>query len=73
MPRKFRFNGHDSVPDRVVMAKGFNVTDVGKAVEATYDRFESALPYGVSVDQVSNQRKSSPEAIASSATRSSKR
>lgn len=61
--RKFRFNGHDSVQIGVVMAKGFNVTDVGKAVEATYDRFESALPYGVSVDQVSNQPEVVTEAI----------
>ncbi|WP_018012010.1 efflux RND transporter permease subunit [Sinorhizobium medicae] len=62
--RKFRFNGHDSVQIGVVMAKGFNVTDVGKAVEATYDRFESALPYGVSVDQVSNQPEVVTEAIS---------
>lgn len=61
--RKFRFNGHDSVQIGVVMAKGFNVTDVGKAVEATYHRFESALPYGVSVDQVSNQPEVVTEAI----------
>lgn len=61
--RKFRFNGHDSVQIGVVMAKGFNVTDVGKAVEATYDRFESAIPYGVSVDQVSNQPEVVTEAI----------
>ncbi|MDX0597478.1 AcrB/AcrD/AcrF family protein [Sinorhizobium medicae] len=62
--RKFRFNGHDSVQIGVVMAKGFNVTDVGNAVEATYDRFESALPYGVSVDQVSNQPEVVTEAIS---------
>lgn len=62
--RKFRFNGHDSVQIGVVMAKGFNVTDVGKAVEATYERFESALPYGVSVDQVSNQPEVVTEAIS---------
>ncbi len=53
--RKFRFNGHDSVQVGVVMAKGFNVVDVGKSVEATYARFETALPYGASVDQISNQ------------------
>ncbi|RVQ78473.1 efflux RND transporter permease subunit [Sinorhizobium medicae] len=62
--RKFRFNGHDSVQIGVVMAKGFNVTDVGNAVEATYDRFETALPYGVSVDQVSNQPEVVTEAIS---------
>ncbi|OJU01205.1 MAG: multidrug transporter AcrB [Rhizobium sp. 63-7] len=53
--RKFRFNGADSVQIGVVMAQGFKVTDVGTAVEATYARFEEGLPYGVHVDQVSNQ------------------
>ncbi|MBB4575368.1 efflux RND transporter permease subunit [Rhizobium lentis] len=53
--RKYRFNGHDSVQVGVVMAKGFNVTDVGKGVEATYQRFEDSLPYGVAVDQIANQ------------------
>ncbi|MDK1385615.1 efflux RND transporter permease subunit [Sinorhizobium sp. 8-89] len=62
--RKYRFNGHDSVQIGVVMAKGFNVTDVGKAVEATYDRFESSLPYGVSVDQIANQPEVVTDAIS---------
>ncbi|WP_183755974.1 efflux RND transporter permease subunit [Rhizobium sp. BK181] len=53
--RKYRFNGHESVQVGVVMAKGFKVTDVGKDVEATYERFEGSLPYGVAVDQISNQ------------------
>ncbi|MBB3595317.1 multidrug efflux pump subunit AcrB [Rhizobium sp. BK529] len=53
--RKYRFNGHESVQVGVVMAKGFKVTDVGKDVEATYKRFEDSLPYGVAVDQISNQ------------------
>ncbi|OWV83436.1 multidrug transporter AcrB [Rhizobium sp. R72] len=53
--RKYRFNGHESVQVGVVMAKGFKVTDVGKDVEATYQRFEGSLPYGVAVDQISNQ------------------
>ena len=61
--RKYRFNGHDSVQLGVVMAKGFNVTDVGKAVDETYARFESALPYGVVVDQISNQPEVVTEAI----------
>lgn len=62
--RKYRFNGHDSVQIGVVMAKGYNVTDVGKAVEATYERFESSLPYGVSVDQIANQ----PEVVTDAIT-----
>jgi multidrug efflux pump len=53
--RKYRYNGHESVQVGVVMAKGFKVTDVGKDVDATYKRFEDSLPYGVSVDQISNQ------------------
>ena len=61
--RKYRFNGHDSVQVGVVMAKGFNVTDVGKSVEETFTRFETALPYGVSVDQISDQPEVVREAI----------
>ncbi|MBB3411122.1 multidrug efflux pump subunit AcrB [Rhizobium sp. BK316] len=53
--RKYRYNGRESVQVGVVMAKGFKVTDVGKDVEATYKRFEDSLPYGVAVDQISNQ------------------
>ncbi|GAA4118151.1 efflux RND transporter permease subunit [Aminobacter aganoensis] len=61
--RKFRYNGQDSVQVGVVMAKGFKVTDVGHAVEETYKRFEESLPYGVSVDQISNQPEVVTEAI----------
>ncbi|RWN02819.1 MAG: efflux RND transporter permease subunit [Mesorhizobium sp.] len=62
--RKYRFNGQDSVQVGVVMAKGFNVTDVGKEVEATYHRFEEALPYGVSVDQIADQPEVVREAVS---------
>lgn len=61
--RKYRFDGHDSVQIGVVMAKGFNVTDVGAAVENTYKRFEASLPYGVSVDQIANQPHVVTEAV----------
>ena len=61
--RKFRFNGADSVQVGVVMARGYKVTDVGKAVEATYEHFESALPYGVAVQQISNQPEVVTEAV----------
>ena len=61
--RKFRFNGHDSVQVGVVMAKGFNVTDVGKAVEETFQRFEASLPHGVEVAQISNQPEVVREAV----------
>lgn len=62
--RKFRFNGKDSVQVGVVMAKGFNVTDVGKDVEETLQRFEASLPHGVEVSQISNQPEVVREAIA---------
>ncbi|MCV3735239.1 efflux RND transporter permease subunit (plasmid) [Rhizobium sp. TRM96647] len=61
--RKYRFNGRDSVQVGVVMAKGFNVTSVGTAVAETFARFESALPYGVAVDQISDQPEVVREAI----------
>ncbi|RCS23104.1 AcrB/AcrD/AcrF family protein [Phyllobacterium salinisoli] len=61
--RKFRFNGEDSVQIGVVMAKGFNVIDVGKAVEATYERFASTLPHGVEINQISNQPEVVTEAV----------
>ena len=52
---KFLYNGHESVQLGVVMANGYKVTDVGKSVEETYQRFIASLPVGVSVDQISNQ------------------
>ncbi|RJG41050.1 efflux RND transporter permease subunit [Mesorhizobium sp. DCY119] len=61
--RKFRMNGHGSVQIGVVMANGFKVTDVGKAVDATYERFEESMPVGVSVDQISNQPEVVTDAI----------
>ncbi|XUY29308.1 efflux RND transporter permease subunit [Agrobacterium sp. rho-8.1] len=61
--RKFRFNGSDSVQVGVVMAKGFNVIDVGKAVAETYRNFENAVPYGVEVGQISNQPEVVTEAV----------
>jgi len=61
--RKFRFNGADSVQIGVVMAKGFNVIDVGASVEETYKRFEAALPYGMEVSQISNQPEVVTEAV----------
>ncbi|PYE42840.1 multidrug efflux pump subunit AcrB [Rhizobium sp. PP-F2F-G20b] len=61
--RKYRVNGQDSVQLGVVMAKGFNVIDVGKAVEATYARFEASLPYGVEIEQISNQPEVVNEAV----------
>jgi multidrug efflux pump subunit AcrB len=61
--RKFRYNGADSVQVGVVMAKGFNVVDVGAAVEETYARFSASLPYGVSIDQIANQPEVVTEAV----------
>ncbi|MBW9064530.1 efflux RND transporter permease subunit [Rhizobium herbae] len=62
--RKYRFNGEDSVQLGVVMAKGYKVTDVGAAVEEAYKRFETALPYGVKVEQISNQPEVVTEAVS---------
>ncbi|MBL0373744.1 efflux RND transporter permease subunit [Rhizobium sp. KVB221] len=62
--RKFRFNGADSVQIGVVMAKGYKVTDVGHAVEETYQRFQASLPYGVEVQQISNQPEVVTEAVS---------
>ena len=62
--RKFRVNGQDSVQVGVVMAKGFKVTDVGDAVEETLQRFESTLPIGLEVSQISNQPEVVREAVA---------
>lgn len=62
--RKFRFNGADSVQIGVVMAKGFKVTDVGAAVDKTFEQFEHTLPHGVKVDQISNQPEVVREAIS---------
>lgn len=61
--RKFRFNGKDAVEVGVVMQNGYKVTDVGKWVEETYQRFESSLPYGVEVSQIANQPEVVHEAI----------
>ncbi|MGV6874056.1 efflux RND transporter permease subunit [Pseudochelatococcus sp. B33] len=62
--RKFRFNGADSVQVGVVMASGYKVTDVGRAVEETYRRFEAVLPYGAHIDQISNQPEVVTEAVS---------
>ncbi|MCB5203660.1 efflux RND transporter permease subunit [Neorhizobium sp. T786] len=61
--RKFRFNGRDSVQIGVVMAQGFKVTDVGAAVNETYAQFAQSLPFGVSVEQISNQPEVVTEAV----------
>ncbi|WP_442967503.1 efflux RND transporter permease subunit [Rhizobium sp. BR 362] len=61
---KFLYNGHESVQLGVVMANGNKVTDVGKAVEETYKRFEASLPVGVQVDQISNQPEVVTDAIS---------
>ena len=45
------------------MAKGYKVTDVGAAVEETYKRFETALPYGVTVAQIADQPEVVTEAV----------
>ncbi|MHB2265780.1 efflux RND transporter permease subunit [Aliihoeflea sp. PC F10.4] len=61
---KYRFNGHDSVQVGVVMASGYNVTDVGANVEATYRALEQTMPYGVEIDQIANQPEVVTDAIS---------
>ncbi|MBB3930279.1 multidrug efflux pump subunit AcrB [Kaistia hirudinis] len=61
--RKYRFNGQEAVEVGVVMAKGFNVTTVGKDVEAALKTFEGSLPTGVEIGQISDQPEVVTEAI----------
>ena len=53
--RKYRFNGRNSVQVGVVMAPGFNVTTVGADVHKVLAAFETTLPVGVAVEQISDQ------------------
>ncbi len=52
---KIRYNGKESVVLGVVMEKGFNVVEVGKALEASLTRIYSDLPVGVEFHKISDQ------------------
>ncbi len=60
--RLFRFDGRDAVLLGVVMAKGGNVTKIGKELASSMKNLEGNLPLGVRLDQISNQ----PEVVAHS-------
>jgi multidrug efflux pump subunit AcrB len=52
---KIRHNGKESVVLGVVMARGFNVVEVGKDLEAALGRIYSELPVGVQFSKISDQ------------------
>jgi multidrug efflux pump subunit AcrB len=52
---KIRHNGNESVVLAIVMAKGFNVVEAGKALEASLAKIYSELPVGVEFSKVSDQ------------------
>lgn len=53
--RKYRFNGKPAVEIGVVMARGFNVRNVGAEVRQEYAAFQATLPVGVEIGQISDQ------------------
>jgi multidrug efflux pump subunit AcrB len=53
--RKYRFNGKDAVEIGVVMARGFNVRSVGAEVKQELAAFQSTLPLGAEIGQISDQ------------------
>jgi multidrug efflux pump subunit AcrB len=52
---RIRHNGKETVVLGVVMAKGYNVVEVGKALEATLARIYAELPVGVQFSKISDQ------------------
>ena len=60
--RLFRFDGRDAVVLGVVMAKGGNVTSIGKQLAKEMKTLEGNLPVGVELARISDQ----PEVVAHS-------
>ncbi len=52
---KIRHDGKESVVLGVVMAKGFNVVEVGKELEASLAQIHNDLPIGVQFSKISDQ------------------
>ncbi len=52
---KIRHNGKESVVLGVVMAKGFNVVEVGKQLDASLAQIHNALPVGIQFSKISDQ------------------
>ena len=53
--RKYRFNGREAVEIGVVMARGFNVRNVGAEVERELAAYQATLPAGAEIGQISDQ------------------
>ncbi len=53
--RVHRYNGKDAVILGMVMAKGFNVTNVGDELHHTMKEVQASLPIGVEIGQISDQ------------------
>jgi multidrug efflux pump subunit AcrB len=61
---KIRHNGLESVVLGVVMAKGFNVAEVGKELDSALTRIGGALPVGIEFSKISDQPAVVTNAIA---------
>jgi multidrug efflux pump subunit AcrB len=61
---KIRHNGKESVVLGAVMAKGYNVVEVGKGLDAALDRIYGALPVGVQFSKISDQPAVVTKAVA---------
>jgi len=55
---RVRFQGRDSVGLAVAMAKGGDIIELGRDLEAAAARIEASLPIGLELHQVANQPKS---------------
>ncbi|MFC3110657.1 efflux RND transporter permease subunit [Undibacterium arcticum] len=54
---KMRYNGKEVIGLGISMAKGGNIIDLGKQLEATVDRIKAKLPVGIELERVSDQPK----------------
>ncbi|WP_374467701.1 efflux RND transporter permease subunit [Ferrovibrio sp.] len=52
---RLRFNGEDSIGLAISMAKGGNMIELGKALDATMARLKADMPIGIEVKKVADQ------------------
>jgi multidrug efflux pump len=52
---RLRFNGHEAIGLAISMAKGGNMIELGKQLEATMKRLKADMPIGIEVLQVADQ------------------
>ena len=52
---EFRVNGKPALGLAISMARGGNIVDFGRALNATMDGIRAHLPYGISVEKVADQ------------------